>query len=82
MNPEGVTQVGKIFAKEFESARFEVRWIPHSKSSRGHLFAERKGVKESDSADRTPPDTVFEKESAFSPFTKKGTRATGQGVTI
>ena len=81
MNPEGVTQVGKIFAKEFEALGFEVRWIPQEQVHRaGHLFAERKGSKGKRILLIGHLDTVFEKESAFSPFTKKGTRATGQGV--
>src|SRR4026207_925262 len=46
MNQEGVTEVGKIFMKEFEALGFDVRWIPQKEVNRaGHLFAERKGNK-------------------------------------
>jgi glutamate carboxypeptidase len=46
----------------------------------GHLFAERKGSKGKRLLLIGHLDTVFEKESAFEPFTRKGKRATGQGV--
>lgn len=81
MNHEGVTKVGQIFAREFESLGFDVRWIPQKQVNRaGHLFAERKGNKGKHVLLIGHLDTVFEKDSAFQPFTKNGTRATGQGV--
>ena len=81
MNHEGVAQVGGIFSKEFEALGFEVRWIPQKQVNRaGHLFAERKGKAGKRLILIGHLDTVFEKESAFQPFTRKGKRATGQGV--
>ena len=81
MNHPGVKEVGQIFAKEFESIGFEVRWIPQDQVNRaGHLFAERKGNKGKRLLLIGHLDTVFEKDSPFQPFTRKGTRATGQGV--
>jgi glutamate carboxypeptidase len=81
MNHEGVTEVGRIFAKEFEALGFDVRWIPMKQVNRaGHLFAERKGNQGKRLLLIGHLDTVFEKDSPFAPFTRKGSRATGQGV--
>ena len=81
MNHDGVTEVGKIFAKEFEAIGFEVRWIPQKEVNRaGHLFAERKGTQGKRLLLIGHLDTVFERDSPFEPFTRKGKRATGQGV--
>lgn len=81
MNHPGVTEVGRMFATEFEALGFEVRWIPQQQVNRaGHLFAERKGKKGKRLLLIGHLDTVFEKDSPFEPFTRKGTRATGQGV--
>ncbi|MCI0411605.1 M20/M25/M40 family metallo-hydrolase [bacterium] len=81
MNHEGVAQVGSIFSKEFEALGFEVRWILQKEVNRaGHLFAERKGNAGKRLILIGHLDTVFEKESSFQPFTRKGKRATGQGV--
>lgn len=81
MNHEGVTEVGKIFAKEFEKIGFQVRWIPMKEVNRaGHLFAERNGKQGKRLLLIGHLDTVFEKDSPFQPFTRKGNRATGQGV--
>ena len=81
MNHQGVTEVGEIFAKEFEAIGFKVRWIPQKEVNRaGHLFAERSGTQGKRLLLIGHLDTVFEKDSPFQPFTRKGTRATGQGV--
>jgi glutamate carboxypeptidase len=81
MNHEGVEQVGTIFSKELEALGFQVRWIPQKEVNRaGHLFAERKGTIGKRLILIGHLDTVFEKESSFQPFTRKGKRATGQGV--
>jgi len=81
MNHEGVRQVGAIFRKEFDVIGFETRWIPMEEVNRsGHLFAERKGNQGRRLLLIGHLDTVFEKEFPFQPFTRKGKRATGQGV--
>lgn len=82
MNHEGVRQVGAIFRKEFDALGFETRWIdmPARVNRAGHLFAERKGTQGKRLLLIGHLDTVFEKDSPFTPFTRKGSRATGQGV--
>ncbi len=81
MNHEGVRQVGAIFQKEFDAIGFETRWIPMEEVNRsGHLFGERKGNRGKRLLLIGHLDTVFEKEFPFQPFTRKGDRATGQGV--
>ncbi len=81
MNHEGVAEVGKLFAKEFESIGFQVKWIPMKEVGRsGHLFAERNGTKGKRLLLIGHLDTVFEKESSFEPYKRSGNRATGQGV--
>jgi glutamate carboxypeptidase len=82
MNHEGVRQVGDLFRKEFDSLGFETRWIdmPAEVNRAGHLFAERKGTQGKRLLLIGHLDTVFEKDSPFSPFTRNGSRATGQGV--
>jgi glutamate carboxypeptidase len=81
MNHQGVTEVGRMFGKELEALGFDVRWIPMKEVNRaGHLFAERKGNQGKRLLLIGHLDTVFEKDSPFAPFTRKGNRATGQGV--
>lgn len=81
-NHEGVRQVGDIFRKEFDELGFETRWIdmPPEVNRAGHLFAERKGTQGKRLLLIGHLDTVFEKTSPFAPFTRNGSRATGQGV--
>ena len=81
MNHDGVAQVGRIFSKQLAALGFQVRWIPQKEVNRaGHLFAERKGNAGKRLILIGHLDTVFEKESSFQPFTRKGKLATGQGV--
>jgi glutamate carboxypeptidase len=81
MNHEGVTEVGRLYAKELEALGFDVRWIPQKEVNRaGHLFGERKGTKGKRLLLIGHLDTVFEKDSPFAPFQRTGQRATGQGV--
>jgi glutamate carboxypeptidase len=67
MNPEGVREVGRVFAAEFEGLGFRTRWVDGAAWGRaGHLVATRAGK-------RGGPrvllighlDTVFEKDSPF-----------------
>lgn len=82
MNHEGVREVGKLFAGEFEALGFEVRWIPMSKVNRaGHLFAERRGKKGKRVLLIGHLDTVFEKDSPFQRFERiSDTTARGPGT--
>ena len=68
MNPDGVHEVGRLFAAEFEALGFTTRWVDGAAWGRaGHLIATRKG--------KGPRlllighlDTVFEQDSPFQRF--------------
>jgi glutamate carboxypeptidase len=82
MNLEGVTRIGEIMRKEFEALGFEVRWVPMTSVGRaGHIVAEHKG---SGRGKRMlligHMDTVFEKDSPFQRFERRGAIAEGPGV--
>ncbi|HEU4625803.1 MAG TPA: M20/M25/M40 family metallo-hydrolase [Steroidobacteraceae bacterium] len=82
MNVAGVTRVGEIMRKEFESLGFDVRWVSMESVGRaGHLIAEHKG---SGRGKRMlligHLDTVFEKDSPFQKFERRGDIAEGPGV--
>jgi glutamate carboxypeptidase len=83
MNLEGVEKVSVVMRGELEKLGFKVRWIPMAEVGRaGHIVAEHKG---SGRGARMlligHLDTVFEKESAFQKFVKRGDVAEGPGVT-
>jgi glutamate carboxypeptidase len=82
LNVNGVRQVGEIFAKEFQSIGFKTSWksLPPEVDRAGHLFAEHEGNGGNRILLIGHLDTVFEKDRAFQPFTRKDSRATGQGV--
>jgi len=82
LNMNGVRQVGEIFANEFQNIGFKTSWkvLPPEIGRAGHLFAENEGNHGKRLLLIGHLDTVFEKERAFQPFTKKDSRATGQGV--
>jgi glutamate carboxypeptidase len=80
-NFDGVREVGRIFAAEFERLGFRTRWIDGAAFKRaGHLIAEHPG--------RGPRmllighlDTVFEKDSPFQKFERVDERtARGPGI--
>jgi glutamate carboxypeptidase len=82
MNPEGVRQVGDIYRKEFDALKFQTSWstMPADMDRAGHLIAEHKGTQGKRLLLIGHLDTVFEKDTPFHPFTRTGSRATGQGV--
>jgi glutamate carboxypeptidase len=82
MNPQGVEQVGRLMMGELESLEFKVRWIPMTQVGRaGHIVAEHKG---SGRGKRMlligHLDTVFEKDSPFQKYERRGNIAEGPGV--
>lgn len=82
MNLPGVEQVGKMIGAELEPLGFDVRWVPMAETGRaGHLIATHNG----DGKGKrmlliAHLDTVFEKDSPFQTFTRKGDIAEGPGV--
>ncbi len=67
MNHDGVREVGRIFAEEYEKIGFETRWeeLPDSLNRAGHLWAERKGDRGKRVLIIGHLDTVFEADSPF-----------------
>ena len=82
MNPEGVREVGRLFAKEFEALGFTTRWVelPAGMLRAGHFVAERKGHRGKRLLLIGHLDTVFEKTSAVPAWDRQGDRVRGQGV--
>lgn len=82
MNLAGVEQVGRMLRPEFEQLGFEVRWVPMAKVGRaGHLIATHKG----DGKGKRllligHLDTVFEPDSPFQGWTRRGDIVEGPGV--
>jgi glutamate carboxypeptidase len=82
LNLPGVTRVGEIVRPRFEALGFSVAWKPMAAAGRaGHLIATHTG--------RTGTkrillighlDTVFEPDSPFQRFVRKGNFANGPGV--
>ena len=83
MNPEGVREVGRIFASELSELDFKTRWIdmPPEMKRAGHLFAERQGRQGKRLLLIGHLDTVFEKSSPVPVWDLRGSRVRGQGVT-
>ena len=82
LNIEGVTRVGEMMRAELEPLGFQVRWIPMAEVKRaGHIVAIHKG---SGKGKRMlligHLDTVFEKDSPFQKFVRKGDKAEGPGA--
>ena len=83
MNPDGVRQVGHLFAPEFDALGFKTRWVEGVSWGRaGHLIATRAGK---GSGPRVlligHLDTVFEKDSPFQHFQSlDDSTARGPGV--
>lgn len=82
MNLEGVERIGQIMRNELEPLGFKVRWVPMSELGRaGHLVAEHKGTGRGKRMLLIGHlDTVFEKESPFQKYIRKGDTAEGPGV--
>ena len=83
LNKEGVRQVGKLMADEFDKLGFKTEWVtlPDSLNRAGHLVATRQGKKGKKLFLIGHLDTVFEKSLPMEPFTRTNdSTATGQGV--
>jgi glutamate carboxypeptidase len=82
LNPEGVREVGKIFAAEFDSLGFATRWaeMPPEMKRAGHLIATREGKQGKRLLIIGHLDTVFEKNSPVVAWDPRGERVRGQGV--
>ena len=83
LNMEGVSDVGKVFEREFAKIGFQTEWItlPDSLKRAGHFVATRKGTKGKKLFFIGHLDTVFEKDMPFYPFTMvNDSTAKGQGV--
>jgi len=82
LNPDGVREVGKIFAAEFESLGFKTRWaeMPPEMKRAGHLIATHEGTQGKRLLLIGHLDTVFEKNSPVVPWDPRGDRVRGQGV--
>lgn len=82
LNKAGVTKVGERMQAELKELGFEVRWIPMTEVDRaGHVVAVHKG---SGKGKRMlligHLDTVFEPESPFQKYVRRGDIAEGPGV--
>ncbi len=82
MNVRGVREVGSLFRAELEKLGFACRWIemPQETGRAGHLLAERRGGKGKRLLLIGHLDTVFEPDSPFQRFSRKGDMAFGPGV--
>lgn len=82
MNFKGVEQVGQMMRAELEPLGFKVRWIPMAQANRaGHLVAEHKGNGRGKRLLLIGHlDTVFEPDSPFQKFERRGDTIEGPGV--
>ncbi len=83
LNKEGVRQVGKLMAEEFDKLGFKTEWVtlPDSLNRAGHLVATRQGKRGKKLFLIGHLDTVFEKSLPMEPFTRvNDSTASGQGV--
>ena len=82
MNFKGVEQNAQMMRPEFEALGFAVRWVPMAKAGRaGHLIAEHKGNGRGKRLLLIGHlDTVFEPDSPFQGWTRKGDIVEGPGV--
>ncbi len=83
MNVAGVHEVGEVYKRAFDAIGMETEWVhqPKAMGRAGHLVAR---TKSSAKGKRLlligHLDTVFEPESPFQRFERKGEYATGPGV--
>jgi glutamate carboxypeptidase len=82
MNIAGVTAVGDMIRPELEALGFKVEWKPMAAVKRaGHIVATHKGKAGTKRLLLIGHlDTVFEADSPFQKFTRKGDEAEGPGV--
>jgi glutamate carboxypeptidase len=82
MNPEGVHKVADMLAPRFRALGFQVRWAPMDEVHRaGHLIAEHPAPNGKRMLLIGHLDTVFEPDSPFQKWERKGNRAVGPGST-
>ncbi|MDB5672797.1 MAG: family peptidase [Alphaproteobacteria bacterium] len=81
-NLPGVTAVGAIMRAELEPLGFEVRWVPMTEVARaGHIVATHRGNGKGKRLLLIAHlDTVFEADSPFQHFVRKGDQAEGPGA--
>ncbi|MEL7144717.1 MAG: M20/M25/M40 family metallo-hydrolase [Bacteroidota bacterium] len=80
LNFEGVRENGRLFANAFSEIGFDTTWYDLSEVNRaGHLFAERKGRKGKRLLLIGHLDTVFDRDSPFQKFERKGDMAHAPG---
>jgi glutamate carboxypeptidase len=81
LNLPGVEAVGRAVQAEFEPLGFQVRWVPMAHTGRaGHLIAERRAPTGKRLLLIGHLDTVFEADSPFQRFVRRGDIAEGPGV--
>jgi glutamate carboxypeptidase len=82
LNLPGVEAVGRMMRPELEPLGFQVRWIPMTETGRaGHIVATHKGNGRGKRMLLIGHlDTVFEPDSPFQKFVRKGDTAEGPGV--
>jgi glutamate carboxypeptidase len=82
MNFKGVEEVGQMVRAELEPLGFEVRWVPMAPAHRsGHIVATHKGNGRGKRMLLIGHlDTVFELDSPFQGWTRKGDIVEGPGV--
>lgn len=82
LNLEGVEKVGAMMRAELEPLGFDVKWKPMSDTGRaGHLIAVHKGRADTKRLLLIAHlDTVFEPDSPFQTFVRKGNMGEGPGA--
>lgn len=82
LNLEGVEKVGQMMRAELEPLGFRVEWKPMTDTGRaGHLIATRAGKADTKRLLLIAHlDTVFEPDSPFQKFTRKGDMGEGPGA--
>lgn len=82
LNLAGVEKVGTMMRAELEPLGFEVRWIPMAETGRaGHIVATHRGNGKGKKMLLIGHlDTVFEPDSPFQHFVRKGDQAEGPGA--
>jgi glutamate carboxypeptidase len=90
LNIEGVKQVADVMRAQLEPLGFKVEWVPMTQAGRaGHLIARHAGSAPGQAPERGRAkrvllighmDTVFEKDSPFQKYVRKGNIAEGPGT--
>jgi glutamate carboxypeptidase len=82
LNLAGVGEVGRMMRAELEPLGFEVKWVPMAETGRaGHIIATHRGNGRGKRMLLIGHlDTVFEPDSSFQRFVRRGDEAEGPGV--